>query len=249
MPVIIANTTDGYQSSNLIGNWNDAHDATTNVQAVNSTATNEPFFGPRVEYNATRGIYFIVRTFFDFDVSGISGNVTAATFSVMTDNQAGNDVIVVKSGHDKSDTSTNWYSTWLTGLGGTISGWSNSDSEVVAFSSNVTMAANLNFTDITLNAAALSHLNSIRGTSNPFTIAVLNYDFDYLDVDPNPGGGGNLFQYGGFYYANHGTSGNKPHLDYTEEGAADATPTYNNIGDEQVLSSNIIIVSTGLVEF
>ena len=40
MPVIIANTTDGYQSSNLIGNWNDAHDATTNVQAVNSTATN-----------------------------------------------------------------------------------------------------------------------------------------------------------------------------------------------------------------
>ena len=212
MPVISANTTDGYQSSNLIGTWNDAHDATTNVQAVNSTATNEPFFGPRVEYNATRGIYFIVRTFFDFDVSGISGNVTAATFSVMTDNQAGNDVIVVKSGHDKSDTSTNWYSTWLTGLGGTISGWSNSDSQVVPYTNNVTMAGSAGTTTFPFNSQGVTDVNSLAGTSTAFKIVLMNYDFDYLDVDPQPSGGSQIT---GLNFADHGTVAKRPFLEIT----------------------------------
>ena len=216
MPVITANTTDGYQSSNLTSGWDNTHDKTTSLGTLQTGAANERFFGARTEYAASRSAYFIVRTFFDFDVSSISANITAATFSVMTDtNGAGIDNIVVKSGHDPSDTSTNWYTTWLTGLGGTISGWGTSSTGVTAFSSDTATAANLNFTDFTLNAAALSHLNSIRGTSTLFKIAVLNYDYDYLDVDPNPGDGSSNLQRVGFYYANHGTSGNRPHLDLT----------------------------------
>ena len=215
MPEIIANTTDGYQASGLTSGWDNTHDKTSG-QTLNTTATQTRAFGARAEFTAARGAYYIVRTFFDFDVSGISGTVTAATFSIMTDvNGAGVENIVVKSGHDPSDTSTVWFNTWLTGLGGTISGWGTSSTGVTAFSSNTATAANLNFTDYTLNAAALSHLNSIAGTSDPFKIAVLNYDYDYLDVDPNPGGGGSEFQRVGFYYANHSTSAKRPHLDYT----------------------------------
>lgn len=214
MPVITANTTDGYQASGLTSGWDNTHDKTS-AQTLNTTATQASAFGARTEYAASRSAYYIVRTFFDFNVQSISANVTEATFSVMTDtNGAGIDNIVVKSGHDPSDTSTLWFNTWLTGLGGTISGWGTSSTGVTAFSSATSTAANLNFTDFTLNAAALSHLNSIRGTTTPFKIAVLNYDYDYLDVDPNLDGTNNLVRTG-FYYANHGTSGNRPHLDYT----------------------------------
>ena len=218
MPEIIANTTDGYQASGLTSGWDNTHDKTTGFQSLDVSATQKSFFGARTEYSAPRGAYYIVRTFFDFNVQSISSNITAATFSVMTDTYgAGIKNIVVKSGHDPSDTSTSWFTTWLTGLGGTISGWGTSSTGVTAFSANVTQAADENFTDITLNAAALSHLNSIAGTSNLFKIAVLNYDYDYLDADPNPGGGGSTFQYSGFYYADHGTSQNRPHLDYTND--------------------------------
>ena len=79
----------------------------------------------------------------------------------------------------------------------------------------------------------------------------MNYDYDYLDVDPNLDGTTNA-QYGGFYYANHGTAANRPHLDFTT--GADPSPglsagTYNNVGDEQVIFSNTIVVKKGLVKF
>ena len=243
MPVIEANTTDGYQASGLTSGWDNTHDKTSGMQSVNSTTSNQAAFGARAEYAASRSAYYIVRTFFDFNVQSISANVTAATFSVMTDTYgAGIKNIVVKSGHDPSDTSTSWYTTWLTGLGGTISGWATNSTGVTAFSSDTATAANLNFTDFTLNAAALSHLNSIRGTTTPFKIAVLNYDYDYLDVDPNLDGTDNL-QRVGFYYANHGTAANRPHLDLTTEAAAAG---YGNdvIGVSSGDTSKVIGVAT-----
>jgi len=234
MPEIIANTTDGYQATGLTSGWDNSHDKTSGHQSLQITTTNTRFFGARTEFSAPRSAYYIVRTFFDFDVSSISANVTAATFSVMTDVNGGNDNIVLKSGHDPSDTGTTWFTTWLTGLGGTISGWGTSSTGVTAFSSNTTTAANLNFTDYTLNAAALSHLNSIRGTSNLFKIAVLNYDFDYLDVDPGPSSGN---QKTGFYYANHGTSANRPHLNYTT-GAAGYGNTVMGVASGNIAAVN-----------
>ena len=246
MPVIEANTTDGYQASGLTSGWDNTHDKTSG-QTLNTTSTQASAFGARAEYAASRSAYYIVRTFFDFNVQSISSNITAATFSVMTDtNGAGIKNIVVKSGHDPSDTSTLWFNTWLTGLGGTISGWGTSSTGVTAFSSDTATAANLNFTDFTLNAAALSHLNSIRGTTTPFKIAVLNYDYDYLDVDPNLDGTDNL-QRVGFYYANHSTSAKRPHLDLTT--AAVATGYGNDvIGVTSTSISKVISVATANIE-
>ena len=144
MPEITANTTDGNQNAGIVSSglgWNTIHDSNGfGSPSLGQASTSA--FGPRVEFATFRGgIYYIVRNFFDFDVSGISGTVTAATFSAKTLSQGGHNAIILKSGHDPSATSTKWFSTWLTGLGGTISGWSASDSEVVPFSSNHTVAS------------------------------------------------------------------------------------------------------------
>ena len=219
MPEITANTTDGFQSSGIqphSSGWNAAHDGAGQGNP-STTQANNAFFGPRAASSAFRGgIYFLVRDFFDFDVSGISGTVTEARFSAKTRSNGGNDAIILKSGHDPSNTSTSWFTTWLTGLGGTISGWSNSDSQVVAFSSNTTIASDGNFTNYDFNAAGLSYLNSIAGTSTLFKIVLMNYDIDYLDVDPQPS---NTSQISGIYFANDTTAGNRPHLEYAVSAA------------------------------
>ena len=40
----------------------------------------------------------------------------------------------------------------------------------------------------------------------------MNYDFDYLDVDPQPTGGSQIT---GINFANHGTSAKRPFLELT----------------------------------
>jgi len=217
MSTIVSNTTDGRQSSAVVSHasgWGAAHDhvgftaPTTNEQSTT-------IFGPRAESASFRGgIYFISRAFFDFDLSGVDlsgGNsITAASFSIMTDTNGGHDNIVVKSGHDPSTTSDSWFSTWLTGQGITLSGWSSSD--VTAYSSNYTAASSGVFSVVTLNSNALSDLNTNAGTSTPFKIAVINYDFDYLDVDPQPSSG---LQRTGCFFADSSNSARRPSITLT----------------------------------
>ena len=45
MPEIIANTTDGYQSSNLTSGWDNTHDKTTSLGTLNTSDSNNSFFG------------------------------------------------------------------------------------------------------------------------------------------------------------------------------------------------------------
>jgi hypothetical protein len=228
MPTITANTTDGYQASGLQASWSTGADSArltpTTGQSVNISSTIEQFFGIRAEHTTARGgKYFIVRTFFDFDVSGID-EVSSATFNVKSYINAAAKGIVLKSGHDPSDTSTTWYTTWLTGLGGTNAGdWESGDTGVVEFSDGATSpAANGSFTSFTLNSDAISHINSIRGnvgSSALFKIVVMEHDHDYSNVVQSDG----TSEITGYYYANHGTSGNRPYLDYTA-----ATSGYGN---------------------
>lgn len=214
MSSVISNTTDGRQTSAVVSvasGWGAAHDHV----GFSTPTTNEAsttIFGPRAEFASFRGgIYFISRAFFDFDLSGVSipagQTITEAFFKIKTATNGGHDNIVVKSGHDPSTTSDSWFSTWLTGQGITLSGWSSSD--VTAYSSNYTAASGGSFSTVTLNSTALTDLNSAAGTSTPFKIAVINYDFDYLDVDPQPSSG---LQRTGCHFADDTNSGNRPNL-------------------------------------
>ena len=223
MPEITANTTDGFQATGLTGTWDGTHDKTTSLQSLDINNTADGFFGWRAAYSAPRSAYYIVRNFFDWDVSGISGTVSAASVKIKTYSNQGAAAIVLQSGHDPSDTSTNWFTTWLTGLGGTISGWTSSSTGVTAFSAAVIPAASGNFTTFTLNSAGLSHLNSVAGTSNLFKIVVLDADFDYADTAPT---GADVH---GIYWADHGTSGNRPYLDYTIASFTGDINGYSNI--------------------
>lgn len=216
MSNITSNTTDGQQQSGIVSHatgWDAAHD---NVGSGSPSTSQQGSsnFGPRAESASFRGgIYFIVRCFFDFNLQSISGTITEASFHVMTNvNGEGIDNIVLKSGHDPSTASDDWFSTWLTGLGGTLSGWSNSDSEVVAYSSNTAFVASGFFTEFVLNSDALTQLNSLAGTTDPFKIVLMNYDFDYLDVDP---GTSTNLQRTGVFFANSTNSARRPFLELT----------------------------------
>jgi len=215
MPDVTSNTTDGYNHSGALASslgWDNAHD-TTGAGNPTTNQTNASFFGPRAQFATFRGgIYFINRCFFDFDLSGVSSGVTAVNFKTVTDTNGGHDAIVLKSGHDPSNASTKWFSTWLTGLGGTLSGWSRTDSQVVAYTNNVTMAGSAGTTTFPFNSVGVNDVNSLAGTSTAFKIVLMNYDFDYLDVDPGPSAGSQIT---GLNFADHGTAGKRPFLEIT----------------------------------
>ena len=215
MPDVTSNTTDGYNHSGALASslgWDNAHDSAGSGNP-STTTTNSGFFGPRAQFTTFRGgIYFINRCFFDFDLSGVSSGVTAVNFKTVTDTNGGHDAIVLKSGHDPSNASTKWFTTWLTGLGGTISGWSNSDSQVVPYTSNVTVAAANSTTTYAFNSQGVTDVNSLAGTSTAFKIVLMNYDFDYLDVDPAPS---SASQITGINFADHGTVSKRPFLEIT----------------------------------
>ena len=244
MSNIISSTKDGHQSSGIVSHatgWDAAHD---NVGAGSPTITevNTAFFGPRAQTSTSRGgIFFITRCFFDFNLSSITDNITAAVFKANTNTNGGHDAIVVKSGHDPSSSTDDWFSTWLTGQGITLSGWSSSD--VTAYSSATTVASHGNSTNYTLNSSAITQLNSLRGTSNLFKIALLNHDFDYLDVVPTS------TQLTGISFAEESNSARRPTLSLTLGTAAFGhdviTVPSGNIGKiNTVVTANVGKVNT-----
>ena len=207
MPIVYSNTSDGYQASGLDTNWNNVHDAVGQFNPATTSAL-QGLNGVRYEYVTGRGgtSYYLVRSFFDFNTSGINSTVASATFSVKTYlNNAATPIVVCKSGHDPSTVTDDWFSTWLTGQSITLSGWSSGDVTNYSDTAGTTVASNGSFTDITLNASALSDLVSLSS----FKVCVLHAN-DLADTAPTSG-----TIRTGFYFADSGGTGSDPHIDYT----------------------------------
>ena len=205
MPTITASTNDGYQSSGLDASWDNAHDAVgnSNPDINNATDINN---GIRYEYVTARGpaLYYLTRAFFDFDTSGISVAPSAATFNLkIYANNACTPCMVVKSGHDPATATDDWFSTWITGQGITLSGWSAGD--ITRYSGATTIGSVGAFTSFAFNASGLSDIASL----DLLKIGVLHNN-DVMDVAPTSG-----TLRTGVYWADHGTAGNRPYLDYT----------------------------------
>ena len=204
MPEIIAETNDGYQQSPLKPAWNDAHD---NVGFGSPNTTSATYnFAIGAAFAAPRSSFFIRRAFFEFDTSGISVTPSAATLkiNVTSTSYDNSSLIAVKSGHDPSDATEDWFGTWLTGLGGSLAGWSNSDSQVVAYSSNVAAGMGTGYVDLTLNSDALSDMVSLSS----FKVVVMNYTNDYLDNSSSTEG------FTGIAFSEDGSL-SRPKIDYT----------------------------------
>ena len=206
MPDIFANTNDGFQASGLLAGWDNAHD-TAGAGSPSTTQTTYNFAVGTI-FSAPRSAYFIRRAFFEFDTSGISVAPSSATFQIFVPSTSydNSSLIVVKSGHDPSDATEDWFGTWLTGLGGTLSGWSKSDSQVVAYSSNVAAGMGIGYVDLTLNSDALSDMASLSS----FKVVLMNYSNDYLDSSSSHEG------FTGLLFADTGGTSKDPKINYVE---------------------------------
>jgi hypothetical protein len=204
MAIVYSNTSDGWQASGLNASWNNVHDAV----GFGAPDTNDTLRSTAVRYERPTGrtgnMYYLGRSFFDFDTSGITSTVSSATFKVKSyTNVTATPLVICKSGHDPSTTSDDWFSTWITGQGITLSGWGSAN--VTAYSTSTAVASVNNFTEFTLNAYALSDLVSLSS----FKIAVL-HEADLSDTAPTSG---NLRT--GFYMADYAFTSSRPHIDYT----------------------------------
>ena len=205
MATVNSDTTDGQHSSGFDASWDNVHDK-VNGQG-NPTISNACWgFGVRAVFATGRSLFYTTRSFFDFNTSGISGTVSSATLKIKSNTNVGPGLRVLKSGHDPSDTSTSWYSTWLTGLGGSVSGWTSSSTGVTTYtdeidSSSISAGDWLSFP---LNATARSDLSSL----SDFKI-VLMTDRDYDDSTPSDV----TDEVFGLCWAD--SSGNEPYIEYT----------------------------------
>ena len=217
MATLYADSDDGYQQSPLSSNWDDAHD---NLGQLNPWTSGTNYaYAVRAGFVAARSKYVVGRAFFSFPFGGLGGSlpaghgITAATFNFQPRTNAAQDFILLKSGHDHNDATEDWFSTWLTGLGGTISGWSNSDSQITPYSA-VTSPGSVNaYTSVTLNKAFTDLATEYATSELPSTSRVnivMMADNDYSDTANNTD-----LPTTGLYFQNWSSTSRDPYIEYT----------------------------------
>ena len=181
MPDILALPPDGWQASGTRPNWTGTGKA---VGARNTIGLGVPDTDDVSKNSATSAIilsgpgggYTVLRAFFNFNSSGIGSTVSSATLKLYAANFTAANIIVVKSAHNPSSASDDWFNTWLDEA--TDVDWDADD--VTEYSGEIDVTSTSAYTEITLNSTALSDLEN----DDTFVIAVLDYTHDYLNSAP-----------------------------------------------------------------
>ena len=197
MAEITSSTNDGWIFKSSTVSWSDVRDASTGTSSGRTSTNN--FRGVSSEYSSGRfgATFTIVRSFFEFDTSGISATPTDATLKIYgrsTFGTTGN-VIVVKGSQD-STLSTNDFDAL---------------DFSTAYSAQVTSWSSSGYNNITLNSTALGDIAS----ESTFKVVVINHDFDYSNSAPS-----STIRRNGVVYADNGGTTKDPILRYTEGSAA-----------------------------
>ena len=207
MPIIYSAATDGGARSYgpTSTSWDSVHDNNGDSHSFAvPTAANNNLYGPGVFFDGTD--YTVYRTFFAFDVSGISSAPGSAIFKFKSDVYANGDIIAVKA--TKPDTSSNLANADIGALTGYTSGFNNSN--LTAYSAEITGGGTVTaWHTITLNAAALSDMGS---EDTVLKICLMNYDHDYLDSAPTSTS--TTAQRFGVYWADSTGTSNDPYIEY-----------------------------------
>ena len=187
--------------------WDSVHDnnGNTHVFAV-ATAADTIIYGPGVQYSTSTGVFNIYRTFFAFDVSGVSVVPTSANFVFKTNTYSNGDIIIVKA--TKPDTSTGIAGSDFDALTGWQSGFNNT--HLTAYSAKASGAGSGTAVHtVALNSTALSDIASL----STLAICLMNYDHDYVDSAPTS----NLTttQQFGMYFSDSSGTGNDPYIEYS----------------------------------
>ena len=222
MPNIYA-TNDGNinfnQGANFGWSWDTVRDHTTGT--VNSSQTENMYAIRAIKFDYLgNDRYIVMRTFMEFNTSGISDTPSDATLKLYGYGSwsGGNlaDIIVVKG--TQSDT--------LTGTD-----YNNFDTST-PYSSEITSWNNSAYNEITLNSTALA---AMRDETN-FKICIMEHDYDYSDTEP-----GYVSKNLGMYYS-EAAEANRPYIDYTE-GAPPDPVAFNEF---KVKNSNLNIKNSDL---
>ena len=161
--------------------------------------------------------WIVSRDFMTFDTSSVSVTPSSATLKVYGISNNSGDVIVLKSDYSSTlatsdfDNITN-AATPLGLTNGSGAGTFASTS-VVEYSSEITTWNVSAYNDISLNSDALSDMVSL----DDFKVCLINYDYDYLDIEPDG------------YFINgvsHNFTDQKPYIDYTAGVAATDSATF-----------------------
>ena len=212
MPVIYAESSDGWISSGgSHSSWSSARDAS----AGNTVDTNDNFtqLGAGVVYTAVKGgsgSFEVVRAFFRFDFSSVSGIVdSGATLSIRGYTSSGSP----KARICKSTAFTGGSNTLVVG-----------DFDLAQFAADYatnnprTWNAS-GWNDFTLNSDAIDDINN----NGELIVALIEHVYDYYDFDPSTTSGGTyagglIPAYSdkkiGITWRDRGTA-TAPHIDYT----------------------------------
>lgn len=174
----------------------------------NSSQTNNQYAVRAIQFVYLGSNRFIImRTFMEFDTSGITEAPAEATLKIYGNGGwSGSslaDIIIVKG--TQSDT--------LAGAD-----YDNFDAST-AYSSEFTSWNNSAYNEITLNSTALTAM----ADNDNFKICIMEHDYDYPDSDP----GGNISKNVGMYYS-EASEEYRPYIDYTEGAPAEPT-AFNEI--------------------
>ena len=208
MATVYAHTNDGYVVRFNQSSWSDAR-ANSAGTSANSTASSYTA-GVSATRQAARGggySFHIYRSFFFFDTSGISSNVSEATLKIYGRTFTTGDMIAVKSNSDIETLGTGDFGSivgWNTTTDG--SGGGDNESNVTKYSAEIS-SWGAGYQDIALNATALANMRD----DDKVYICLLNTDYDLRDVEPT----GYSDNRCGLYYANYTGTSRDPYIDYT----------------------------------
>ena len=209
MATVYSNLGDGYVARFQQSSWSNARNNTTGTH-TSSTGPGH-YTGVSAYTSASRGggtFWNLYRSFFSFDTSGITDSVdSGAILKVYGFSTTSGDLIAVKATSDISSLGTADFDS-IVGWDPTTdgSGGGSNDGNVTKYSAEITSWSNSGYNDITLNAQARTDMQN----DSTLYIALVNYDYDLLDIDPS----GSLDVKNGLYYQNNTNASRRPYIDY-----------------------------------
>ena len=205
MPAINASTNDGRIQAGL-GSWASIR----NASSGNADNNNDQDVSGVLAFYSSRGggSVGLVRSFFEFDTSGISVAPSSATFWLRGYAASSADIIAVRSEH--SATLANGDFDALYGASTALGNSDGSGAGTLAGVSGLTYSAEIStwnasdYNEISLNSTALADMASL----DTFKICVMEYDHDYLDVAVTS------ILNTGWYWTERGGTSQDPYIDY-----------------------------------
>lgn len=166
------------------------------------------------EFN-TGSDYNMIRSFYYFDFSGVTKQVSTATLRIYGLTNGGLDCRIIKStafgGDGQSALATSDWNA-ITGYngGGTLSG------NVTEYSSEITSWSTSGYNNFVLNATAIQDINGSMKTSYPgLIVCLIDSDIDYPYNNLDAGGVHPLPSHNGGYFSEEGGTSKDPKIDYT----------------------------------